>query len=200
MKLICPTCPAESGLKIKRAENSPLSHVCDSCNGTWISWNDYYRWLESRTEPLVECDDFDKTFDLNDSDAARVCPECSVILSRYRIGHGVPFRLDYCRRCNGVWFDANEWAVIRAKNLHDKVNRFFTAGWQNDVRRGEQAKHRESDFRSRLGSDGYRLVVEFKDWLKNQEHKGAVIAFLNEVPSHQTYAKVMDPELRQLGD
>ena len=200
MKLICPTCPGETHLKITRPDDSPLSNVCGSCHGAWISWNDYYRWLESRTEALVEGDDFEKKFDLHDSDQARLCPECSVILSRYRIGHGVPFRLDYCRRCNGVWFDANEWAVIRSKNLPDKVNRFFTAAWQNDLRRGERAERRKNELRDRLGDDGHRLVVGFKDWLKKQKHKGAVIAFLNEAPGHRTLAKVRDPELRQPGD
>lgn len=197
MKLCCPNCADGVKLKLTREENSPLTQVCDQCHGSWIPWNDYYGWLERRTESLEVKEEFDKTLELHDSDAARICPECSVILSRYRIGHGIPFRVDYCRRCNGVWFDENEWAVIRSKSLHDKVNRFFTRAWQNEVRATEAARKRDADFRDRLGDEGYRLVAGFKDWLDGREDKGAVIAFLTEVPGYRTYAKVMNPELRE---
>jgi hypothetical protein len=51
----------------------------------------------------------------DEATAGRICPECGIILARYRIGHGMSFQLDYCRRCNGVWFDRQEWDDVRAK-------------------------------------------------------------------------------------
>lgn len=101
-----------------------------------------------------------------------------MILSRYRIGHGVPFQLDYCRRCDGVWFDAREWEAVKSRNLHDKVNRFFTRAWQNHVREEEVSQRLNDMFRSRLGEADYSRVMEFKRWLESQESPGPILAFL----------------------
>jgi len=197
MRLICPSCCNDSRLRPNRLPVGLLAHECHDCHGQWLSWDDYFHWLEKQPEPLDVRTDLELDLPKEEPASARICPECGVILARYHIGHGVPFQLDYCRRCNGVWFDAKEWEAVKSKNLHDKVNRFFTRAWQDRVREEEVARRLDNMFRERLGEIDYARVVEFKSWLQSQESPGPILAFLKEMPGHTTFPKTHSG-LRQL--
>lgn len=198
MRLTCPTCPEDTRLKLRNEENQPMVHHCESCTGHWLSWDDYFEWLSKQEGQLPIRDD--DTLDVTDEEMAKakICPECQVILVRYRIGHGTSFQLDYCRRCNGVWFDAREWEAVRSKNLHDKVNTFFTRAWQNSVRHEATSNRLNDMFRRRLGDADYRRVASFKKWLDTQRAKGQILAYLQEMPGNDSFPKAMQAELRQI--
>lgn len=198
MRLSCPSCSEETRLKLHREENQPLVHRCESCSGHWLSWDDYFDWLSKQSEKLPIREDGSLDVEDEDMAKARICPECHVILVRYKIGHGTSFHLDYCRRCNGVWFDAQEWEVIRSKNLHDKVNTFFTRAWQTTIRHEAVNRRLDDMFRRRLGDVDYRRVTAFKSWLDSQSAKSSILAFLQEMPGSASFPKAMQAELRQI--
>jgi Zn-finger nucleic acid-binding protein len=115
MRLIYPSCCGDTRLKLSQSDDGHLTHQCGNCEGHWLSWDEYFSWLEKQKERLEKREDFEPLLARDEATAGRICPECGIILARYRIGHGMSFQLDYCRRCNGVWFDRQEWDDVRAK-------------------------------------------------------------------------------------
>jgi len=97
---------------------------------------------------------------------------------KYVVGHGIQFRVDFCRSCNGVWLDKNEWEILESKNLHDEINLFFTDAWQRNVRRSELERHIEELFEKRIGSKNYAEVVRVKTWLESSGFKAEILAWL----------------------
>lgn len=197
MKLACPVCSEKPRLDLSKDDDGLLTHRCRKCRGQWLAWDDYHPWLQCRAESLPEIESDDDVPAAEAMSVARLCPACGVILSRYRIGHGMSFQLDFCGRCNGVWFDRDEWEAVRARNLHGKVNHFFTTGWQRAVRERERVQHREQLLRRRLGDENFQRVIEFRNWLRGQKAGAAVIAFLGDESEYASHPKVVSGALRQ---
>ncbi|GAB5560904.1 MAG: hypothetical protein SynsKO_25510 [Synoicihabitans sp.] len=119
-------------------------------------------------------------FDFDDSERALLCPECSGIMMKYRVRNDMPFQVDFCRRCNGVWLDKNEWNALFARNLHDEINFIFTDGWQSKLNRERLHRRLEELFQKRLGTQSYERAVKFRDWLVQQEHRSEIVAWLSD--------------------
>jgi len=176
--LSCPTCGDEAGLfTVLLAEPSLRVDRCRRCSGIWIPARSYMEWLER-----VPADDSEDTpgseLQLNDGPFLRRCPSCAYILGRYRVGPEVPFTIDRCHKCGGIWLDAHEWEVLKAKQLHRRLNAVFTSEWQQGIRRRE-ADEKEEEYRRRvLGSDGYERLLEFEEWVKTHPYRQLILELL----------------------
>jgi len=97
---------------------------------------------------------------------------------RYRVLPNVHFYLDRCGNCNGVWFDKNEWEVLVARNLHDKVNQFFTQPWQTKIR--DEAAHAmlEQLYLEKFGTEDYAKIKDIWNWLMQNPHRAMLLAYL----------------------
>ena len=112
-------------------DNLPV-HECKKCGGAWIRFNEYLTWLKSQTPgrfDLTRLNDPDVPLSDTDSSKAAFCPDCGHFMRSYRISSKINFQLDRCNHCNGIWFDHNEWGVLKAVDLHDEVNQVFTIPW-----------------------------------------------------------------------
>jgi hypothetical protein len=77
-----------------------------------------------------------------------------------------------------VWFDRNEWDVLVAHNLHDKVNQFFTQPWQNRLRAEEARLKLDQLYHDRFGNDDYARIKDVRQWLQAHPQRGMLLAFL----------------------
>tara|TARA_R110002167_G_scaffold284923_1_gene490098 strand:- start:578 stop:1033 length:456 start_codon:yes stop_codon:yes gene_type:complete len=145
-----------------------------------LTADNYISWQQRLGAILPEKPDADGSFDFDDAVRAMMCPSCSGIMVKYRAKNDLPFQLDFCRRCNGVWLDKNEWNALFARNLHDEINFMFTDGWQAKLNRERLARRLDELFRERVGEDAYQRVTAFKDWLEDQDHQTEIIAWLRE--------------------
>jgi Zn-finger nucleic acid-binding protein len=172
----CPSC--KSGLLVANVSGEGLrSRVCNQCEGRWISSTDYWKWLEQHGERLPESDRGGEELVLEDSADPKICPDCGHIMFKYQVGHGLGFKLDHCDACNGVWFDRNEWDVLKSRNLHDEVHLVFSAPWQSEVKAEERARAFEILHRAKFGED-YERLKEFKRWIDGHEQRSSILAFL----------------------
>ena len=107
-----------------------------------------------------------------------MCVDCGRILRRYKVGHDIDFMLDHCAECNGVWFDKNEWAILKSRNLHDDVHFIFSSAWQHRIVEDEQKKAYKKRIETMLGEEDYSRVNAFKEWAATQSKRNTIMAYL----------------------
>ena len=118
----CPAC-REGFLQSDQLDDGPAAATCPACAGGFVRSADYHVWLKDHGENLPERPaDEQSAMEVVDSGAGKLCPACDRFMTRVKVGHDVPFHLDFCANCGGVWLDAREWDVLRARNLHDEVH------------------------------------------------------------------------------
>lgn len=176
----CPVCLKEALFK-ETVEGSLTMRRCPSCEGKWLSSKDYFAWQGSldAITPETGYSDINHDVTVTDSTQAKLCPECGRILIQFNVGHGINFCLDHCNTCNGVWFDRNEWEVLRGKNLHDEIHMIFTTSWQKEIKREERHAYFDAVYRSSFGAD-YDRIRDIKVWIDNHDLKPSILAFLTD--------------------
>lgn len=178
----CPVCPGKA-LHPHSLDESLIASKCDGCGGQWINSFQYWMWLESHpreSDRSVSLLSFKgESSESSETAKARLCPECGHILTRYRVGQAVDFTLDRCGNCGGMWFDRNEWEILRSGELRDQIHLIFSASWQNRVREESSKKRFAELFEARVGEQDYRKAREFKAWLEQHPHRDELLSFLN---------------------
>lgn len=166
------------GLERVELEPGLVAHRCPETLGHWISLDSYQAWhatqpAEEPTHEMVtvkaEASDFD--------DLPKQCPETSTVMMRYRVGHGLPFRIDRSRT-GGVWLDAGEWEALQSCGLHRQIHRISTAPWQQAVRQQEMEATVHAQLEERLGAGLLQRLTALKTELANHPQRDAALAFL----------------------
>ena len=174
----CPVC--KRATLFTQTVSEPLTMACCTvCEGKWLSSTAYWSWLDTLEGELPEKRYSDFSCEVEDTPQAKICPDCGRILLKFKVGHGLDFRLDHCNSCNGVWFDKNEWEMLESRNLHDEIHKIFTTAWQNDVRAEERNQYFEKMYQEKFGDD-YAKIIEFKNWLDDHDLKNTILAFLSD--------------------
>ncbi len=176
----CPVCKYES-LETNEIEPDLFADDCTKCNGKWISSDNYENWLEKQTAILPEIPlraDSDMT--IPEFELARICPNDKRILIKYKVGRDLPFTIDRCGNCAGVWLDDTEWSSLKERNLHDEMNKMFTDHWQEEVKREETRKALDGIYQEKFGADDYMKIKDFKSWVENHEKSGEIMAYLKD--------------------
>jgi hypothetical protein len=70
-----------------------------------------------------------------------------------------------------MWLDRNEWAALRAQNLHDNLHQMVSRQWQADIQRQSVKNTVEDMFRQRLGDAAYHRTADFRAWLATHDKK-----------------------------
>lgn len=175
------SCPACKHSTLTRIEIDPhlSARECSACGGFWISSPDYFQYLE-RTVNSVSRDNFTETQpELQDSLQAKLCVDCGCILTKFKVGHGLDFYLDYCGACQGVWLDKNEWHCLKRHGLHHQINKVFTTQWQNQIKEDRVRTHQLHIYSSKIGAD-FAKVRDFKDWLDRHPQRSMIYSYLQD--------------------
>jgi len=174
---MCPVCK-ESKLSNLELEQNLQSSQCAKCNGIWISADQYDFWLKLHGENLPEKPPEGPSLQSGETSAAKFCPECKYILMKYRIGHQVGFSLNRCGQCGGIWFDKNEWQIMKSRNLHDDVHLIFSQAWQSAIRADEHKAAMDAMWREQLGDADLAEIAKIKDWLDGHPKSAQLHAYL----------------------
>ncbi len=173
----CPVCKKGS-MSPTDLDDGLSGMTCETCSGVWLDRTKYDTWRAKQPQDLPETTMPAQT-NMSDTHKAKICPRCSHLLLPYRVGHGLSCSIDYCSACGGVWFDQNEWATIKAKNLHDNLHDIVSQNWQTAVRKLEVQKSVTQTFARHLG-DSYLKAQEIKTWLQGHPQKALLLAYLTD--------------------
>ncbi|HET6230581.1 MAG TPA: zf-TFIIB domain-containing protein [Longimicrobiaceae bacterium] len=177
----CPVCASHPELVEEMIEPMLTARRCPDCGGEWIRAADYWRWRAEHgaaAAPTEEGEETPGTVEVHDAPGMKVCPDCRHFMATYRVGHGVPFRIDHCRNCDGVWLDRDEWAALRARGLNDDLHLIFFDDWQRDVRDEERRALAEAQFERQVGAENLARIREVKAWLDANPHRSELYAYL----------------------
>ncbi|SHK56824.1 Zn-finger domain-containing nucleic acid-binding protein [Desulfatibacillum alkenivorans DSM 16219] len=175
----CPVCK-NAGLTREKLEQDLVAYSCAQCGGRMIVANDYSHWLEKHGETLPEKPFSDISLEIHDVEKAKFCPECSRLMVKYKVGHGLDFKIDRCGGCGGVWLDANEWEAMKDRNLHDEINSVFTAPWQAGVRQEQNSQTLDALYAEKFGDQDYSKIKEIRSWLDGHPKRQAILHFLSD--------------------
>jgi Zn-finger nucleic acid-binding protein len=176
--LNCPVCK-ETALADRELEPNLNCSSCSNCGGSWISSSQYDQWLTVHGEKLPEKAPEEGVKLVSGEKAGiKFCPECKTYLVKYKVGHGVEFSLNRCGRCGGVWFDKNEWEIMKSRNLHDEVHLVFSQAWQSSVREDEHKAAMDEILGSQLGEADFKEVQRIRNWLKEHPKSAELYAYL----------------------
>lgn len=153
---------------------------CPTSKGYWIPLQSYHTW-RTRTPvavaPLPE--GYEPSFE-HDSTAPLFCPESGCLLHRYRVGQGLPFRIDRSPKTGGIWLDEGEWQALKSKGLHDQLHLIFTAPYQRHLRTTDLQRTFLTAVEERLGTEDFQKVTEFKSWMSHHPEASYILSFLQE--------------------
>ena len=173
----CPLCKT-SVLASAELADGLSGLTCETCGGTWVARDRYDAWRAKLPGALPETA-LAVSLSEDEAQAANVCPQCGHLLLPYRVGHGLSFSIDYCGACGGVWFGKDEWASIKAKNLHDNLHDIVSAHWQAEVRKESVQEALEKVHRRNLG-ESYAKAHELREWLRQQPKRSHILAYLSD--------------------
>lgn len=178
----CPHCHT-TALAAHELEPGLAAQQCPECRGAWVGAADYWAWLRAHgpDQPARPAGEGAPP-PAADSDRAMQCPNCGHILLRYKVGQDVSFLLDHCTHCGGIWFDANEWEILKSRNLHDDVHVMFSDVWQARIAQEEHAQEQERIQTKKFGADDLDEVRRIKAWLAGRPLRYELHALLH--PDH----------------
>lgn len=180
----CPVCKTSSleATELAAGQAQGLSaRRCTGCGGQWVNGETYLLWVQRQGTNLPENEPDSVTeLQVNQTNKAKLCPDCGRFLVRAKVGHGVGFQLERCGGCGGIWFDANEWESLVARNLHDDVHFVFSSTWQADVLRQEREQQREKLMIAKLGEADWNEIQRISRWLDGHSKRSELYAVLAE--------------------
>jgi hypothetical protein len=173
----CPQC-ADSTLVHAMLTENLAAYCCGKCLGTLVSLAAYRAWRESAGRdrlPITAAAVADTG--AADSIAAKKCPKCRSLMSKYRISAEQTNRLDYCPHCEEVWLDDGEWHLVEGLALSGDFTRLFTQAWQNMVKVEITEAMEAERLHGLLGGD-YARVEEMREWLQGHPRRLEILARL----------------------
>lgn len=175
--MYCLKCKTKS-LNETEIEEGLKGYHCSSCDGHWIRANDYHDYVEHKQENSVEVmEDIEYKMEY-ESKKATFCPDCGSFLIKYKVSNDIPFNIDHCGNCHGVWLDKNEWPTLVGNGLHKSMNKVFTNVWQKELREAMTKDNFIKHYEEKFGSVGYDKIKEIRQWLYSSELKDELLTYL----------------------
>lgn len=172
----CPTCKS-TRLEPRELEPGLNSHSCPQCSGSFVVFEHYLDWQStSPTIAAAETPPIPQTED----PGPRLCPYCGRFMTRFRIALDLPFQLDRCGGCAGMWLESGEWAILRGRGVLTKLNTVFADSYQLQLRQEDARRQQEERYRTLLGDDALQRVQEFKRWGKAHPKWTVILAVLED--------------------
>lgn len=155
---------------------------CPVTGGIYIPLEQYWRWRKNAGDEGSESDRAGEIPPVSEhDDVVKICPESGMLMTRYRVGHGLPFRIDRSVT-GGIWLDAGEWEALKEGGLHRNLHLVFTAPWQKAIRDAEVAHRYETRLREHLGDEFFARLGAIRDEIRRHPSSAEALAFLQRDP------------------
>lgn len=150
---------------------------CKTCGGALVDLLAYRAWAERAGIEAARRNDTATVID--DTSQAIACPNCSAIMTKYRLSAAADNKLDFCANCDEVWLDGGEWSQLEDLGLRRKLGAVFTEPWQKRLREEMAEDSRESVLRERFGED-YERIAEIRAWIRAHPQYEYILAWLGD--------------------
>ena len=108
-KMNCPRCKTVDLKKDKPKNSDLMLDYCSKCGGIWFD--------ETELEQIVTQAIRDLALPEKAVKLSRVCPKCKKYL--YEFNYPQTYvKIDMCKECKGIWFDAGELKEMQAVRRH----------------------------------------------------------------------------------
>lgn len=175
---ICPACRA-ARLEPLEIEPGLAASACPACAGRFIRFETYLSWQSSQPPPTLAASS-PAASSSTDSTNAKLCPACGRFMTRFRLSLDVPFHIDRCGGCAGMWFDKGEWESLRSRGMHTRLHTLFDDAHQHQLARQQAARQHEDRLRLLLGDASFMRAREFKQWLASHPQRESLLAYLDD--------------------
>ena len=175
-------CPVDKDSELLRTELEPnlSSFSRYECEGHWIRGKEYWPWVERHRTQYAERLHEDESLTLAEPAIPIDCPECRFRMIKYLVGRGLPFTVDHCTGCKGIWLDRNEWEALKKRNLHDDLHGIFTEFWQAGAKREQRKKKFQQIYVDRFGEEDYKKIRRIRHWMETKKNREQLIAYLTD--------------------
>ncbi|MCP3905748.1 MAG: hypothetical protein GY715_19145 [Planctomycetes bacterium] len=188
----CPSCKQRT-LDPTELASGPSALGCGGCGGVWIPSRSYWAWLEARgDDEAPDAGDAPTARPTDDSEHAKICPDCGHLTIRYEVGAGVSFVVDHCDHCNGVWLDRREWDALVPAGLHARLHHVFTSGWQARRRRAESEERADARLAEDLGAETFAELERVTAWISSHPRSRTLLAHIR-ASVEQTFREARRP-------
>ena len=174
----CPVCRSYD-LMLQDLHQGLKGYSCTQCNGNWVKYSDYDDWSRNTNDESINQEKLEEYLPEYDTKKVTMCPDCGKILIKYKVAKNIPFSVDHCENCNGVWLDKDEWDTLIQNNLHHHMMRFFTEPWQHKIKLEMSVAKFEEIYKNRFGND-YDKILEIREWIRSNPKKDHIIAFITD--------------------
>jgi Zn-finger nucleic acid-binding protein len=176
-------CPKhkETELKATRVSGDLNAQQCSDCQGVWIPALEYSAWQAKQSKPVSSSISMGQSLNFTPTEfdaKAGFCPECGLYLSRARIPLKIPFYVERCLSCGGIWCDRGEWNTLEQLNLHANVPQLFSNQWQAQMREVNHAQLERQTLIDKLGEDVANRLFELVSILEKHEHGNFAAAYI----------------------
>lgn len=113
-----------------------------------------------------------------DSKRALVCPKCSRVMLKFKIGGARPNMIDVCGHCDEAWLDEGEWQLLEALSLQNKLTAIFTEPWQRRIRLEGAATTQRRRNQKILGDEDFAELERILAWIEQHPKKSDLIRIL----------------------
>ena len=170
----CPQCNKHR-LEPFELEIGLIACRCMHCEGVLLPLMNYRYWIDNN--PSVEIS-IEEDSVVEDQKQAKICPKCTRLMTKFKIGVDSKNRLELCSSCDEVWLDSGEWQLLKSLDIHDQLPSIFTEAWQRNIRAKKQAESLKQSYESQIGEESFAKVDAFKEWLDGHERKSSIIQYL----------------------
>ena len=172
----CPSCKSKHTFKPIKLNGSLPARECPECKGILIdllsyrAWREKWQDIEESIDPVVS--------EVANSSSALLCPKCSRVMLKYRIGSKSRNTVDVCSNCDDAWLDNGEWELLGALALQSKLTNIFTEPWQQRIK-AEQIENQQYERDAALiGSEEMTKIEELISWLDGHPKRQELLRIL----------------------
>ncbi|PHQ78862.1 MAG: hypothetical protein COB69_09120 [Phycisphaera sp.] len=176
--------PLDKRATLVRYEISPglPAWKCPTSGGLWINGKEYWNWLRNQPnfpnvrQSIEGCD-----VQVEDTDRVLISPTSGRLMTKFRVGKGLGFRVDYDSATGGFWLDKDEYDALVERDLHDELHLICDGDYQKKLRAHDRAESRRERLAHALGNEGKGRVESLAAWVAEHPDTELIRAYFLEL-------------------
>ena len=171
----CPKCKDKTlaALAPERADDPEVvpPSRCTHCQGVWLP-------REAIEQHLVPASVDSRRAAPAADGVAGFCPRCNGLLVRALFDGSLPFHLDRCPSCAGVWFDAGEWAAVASSEWLTHLDDLWDPVYRRKLRQRTAHARQLEEIERALGLETLERLRAAVSALRNHPKRALGLSYL----------------------